>query len=96
MVFTRQKSIAGADTESPPRTQPEINTRELCTPGRTVFTQEQNKLLVQQFFQYSQEKEGDDLHYHGLGSNNSSTEDDKNTAFRKMALQFHPDKNKHL
>ena len=64
-----------ANSEYPPRTQPEINTRELCTPSRTVFTQEQNKLLVQQVFQYSQEKEGGDLHYHVLGLNESSIED---------------------
>ena len=39
MVFTRKKSRAGENPESPPRTQPEIYIRELRTPSRKVFTQ---------------------------------------------------------
>ena len=76
MVFTRQKARAGENPESPPRTQPEKNIREIGTPSRTVFTQKQNELFVQRVVQYSQEKEGDDLHYYVLGLNGSSTEDD--------------------
>ena len=49
MVFTRQKSRADANIESPPRTQPEINIREVGTPSRTVFTQEQNELFFNKF-----------------------------------------------
>ena len=71
-----QKAIAGVNPESPPRTHSETNIREVCTPSQIVFTKEHNKLFVQQVFQYSQEKEGDCLHYHVLGLNYSSTEDD--------------------
>ena len=51
MVFTRQKSRADSNAESFSRTQPEINIREVRTPSRTVFTQEQNELFVQQVLQ---------------------------------------------
>ena len=50
MVLTRQKVRSGANLESPQRTQPEINIRELRTPSLKVFTQEQNELFVQQVF----------------------------------------------
>ena len=50
-----KNGIAGENTESPPRTQPEINIHEVRTPSRTVFTQEQNELFIKQVFQYSQE-----------------------------------------
>ena len=90
MVFTRQKSRAGANLGSPPRTQLEINILELRTPSRPVFTQEQNELFFQQVVQYSQEKEGEDLYYHVLGLNESSTEDDTKKTYFKMALQYHP------
>ena len=76
MVFTKQKSRAGENPESPGITQPVTNIREVCTPSRTVFTQEQNNLFIQQVLQYSQEKKSDELHYHVLGLNESSTEDD--------------------
>ena len=55
MVFTRQKSIAGANLESPVRTQPGNNIHEVLTPRRTLFTREQNELFIQQVLQYSQE-----------------------------------------
>ena len=58
MVFTRQKSRAGENPESPPRTYPEKNIREVCTPSRKVFTMEHNELFFQQVAQYSQKKEG--------------------------------------
>ena len=51
MVFTRQKSRAGANPEYPPRTQPETNIREVRTLSRTVFTQEQNELCIQRVVQ---------------------------------------------
>ena len=86
MVFTRQKARAGANPESPPITHPETNICEVRTPSRTFFTQEQYELFVQKVVQYSQEKEGEDLHYHVLYLNESSTEDDMKKADRKMAL----------
>ena len=36
--------------------------------------------------------EGDDLHYHVLGLNESSTEDDMKKAYWQLALGFHPEK----
>ena len=74
MIFTRQKARAGANPESPPITQPETNIREVHTPSRTVFTHKHNGLFIQQVVQYSQEKESEDLHYHVLGLNESSTQ----------------------
>ena len=54
MVFTRQKSRAGANLESPERTQPGTDIREVRTPRQTVFTREQNELFFQRVLQYSQ------------------------------------------
>ena len=73
MVFTRQKARAGANPESPSRTQPGKNIREECTTSRTVFTWEQNELFIQRVVQYYQEAEGDELNYLVLGLNDSST-----------------------
>ena len=73
MAFTRQESIVDANKESHPRTQPEINIHEVCTPIQTVFTQEHNELFVQQVLQYSQDLEGEVLHYHVICLNESST-----------------------
>ena len=75
MLFTRQTAKAGANPESPPRTHPGTNIREVHTPSRTIFTQEKNELFFRQIIQSTQEKEGDDLNYHVLGLNESSTED---------------------
>ena len=68
--------------------------REVRTPGRTVFTQEQNELFVQRVVQYSQDLGGEVLHHHILCLNESSTEDDLKKPHRKLALRSHPDKNK--
>ena len=92
MVFIRKKSRAGANTESPPKTKPETNISEVRTPSQTFFTQENNELFVQQIVQYSQEKEGEDLHYHVLGLNESSTEYDTKKDYLRLALQYHPEK----
>ena len=35
------------------------------------------------------------LHYHVLNLNESSIEDDLKNGYRKLSLQYHPDKNKH-
>ena len=85
-VFIRQRAIAGENPESPPRTHQETNIRELRTPSWTVFTQENNKLFVQQVVQYYQDFEGKDFHYRVLGFNESSTEDDMKKAYRKMDI----------
>ena len=71
MVFTRQKSRAGTNLESPARTHPGTNIHEVCTPRRTVFTREHNESFIQRVLQYSQEEKGDELNYHVLGLNDS-------------------------
>ena len=74
MVSIRQKARAGANPESPARTRPGTNIPEVRTPRHTVFTRKQNELFIQQILQYYQEEKGDELHYHVLGLNYSSTE----------------------
>ena len=64
MVFTRQKSRADENPESPPITRPEINIREVRTPSWKVLTQEHNELFFEQAVQYSQDLEGEVFHYH--------------------------------
>ena len=86
MVFTRKKARADANPESPRITQPEINIREIFTPSWTVFMQEQNELFVQQVLRYSQDLEGEVLHYHVIGLNESSTYNDLKKAYCKLAL----------
>ena len=95
MVFTRQKARVGENPESPSRNQSGTNIREVHTPSRTVFTQEKNELFVQRVVQYFQGKEGDEFHYHILGLDWSSTEDEMKKSYRNLARQFHLDKNNH-
>ena len=57
MVYTRQKSRADANPKYIPRTQHKINIHEVLTPSRTVFTQEQNELFVQQVVRDAQSLE---------------------------------------
>ena len=76
MVFTRQKVRAYANLEPPPITHHEINIREVQNTSRTVFTQEQNELFVQQVFQDAQGLEDEVLHYHVLDLNEYSTDED--------------------
>ena len=42
--------------------------------------------FFQLVFQYYQGKEGGDFHYHVIGLNESSTEDNMKRAYRKLAL----------
>ena len=72
--------------KNPARTQPGKNICEERNPRQTVFTQEQNDLFIQLFIQYSQEKKSDELHYHILGLNDSSTEYDMKKAYRYLDL----------
>ena len=95
MVFTRQKARAGANSESPERTQPGTNIHEVRNPRWTVFARGKKYLFIQQVLQYSQEENGNELHYLVLGLNEFSTEDDMEKAYRSLALQSHPDKNQH-
>ena len=62
------------------------NIHEGSNPRRPVFTREQNSLFIQQVVQYSQENKSDELHYHVLGLNESSTEDDTKKDYRSLAL----------
>ena len=88
MVFTRQKERSGANPESPARTQPGTNIREVLTPRRTVFTQEQSELFIQRGIQYSQEEKGDKFHYLVLGLNDFSTDDDMKNPIVSWLLDF--------
>ena len=88
MVFTRKKSRADANPESSPITQHKINIGEVQTTSRTVFTQEQNESFLQQVVQETQGLEGEVFHYHVIGLNQSSTEDDLKKSHRKMALRY--------
>ena len=76
MVFTRQKSRAGASSESPARSHPGKNIREVPTPIRTVFTKEKNELFIHQVLQYSQEEKVGEFHYRVPSLKESSTEVD--------------------
>ena len=96
MLFTRQKARAGANPKSPLRTHPATNIHEVRTPSRKVFTQKQNKELIEQVLQCSQGVAGDELHFFVLGFNKSSTEEYIKKAYRSLAHQFHPEKNNHL
>ena len=76
----------GANPESPARTRPGKNIREVRTPRRTVFTREQNELFIQQVIQYSQEEKGDSLNYVFLGLNESSKKDDMKKSYHSLYL----------
>ena len=69
MVFTRLKSRADANPESPPIIKHEINITEVPTPSQTVFSTEQNELFFQHVVQDSYGLEGEVLYYHILGLN---------------------------
>ena len=86
MLFIRKKARAGENPEYPPRTHSETNIRELHTPSRSVSTQEQNEIFFQQAVQYSQDLEGEDLHYHVIGLNESSTENNMKKSYHKLDL----------
>ena len=66
---------ADANPEYPPRIQHEINIPELPTPSRTVFTLEQNEILVQCVVQDAQGLKSVVLYYHILVFNESATYD---------------------
>ena len=95
MVFTRKKAWTGANPESPARTQPVTNIHKERNPRQTVFTREHNDLFIQRVLQYYQEKKSDEFHYHVLGLNESSTENDMKKAYNYLSLRLHPNKNKH-
>ena len=95
MVFDRKKARAGENPISPARTQPGKNIREGSNTRRKFFTLEYNDLFIPQVLQHDQEQKSDELHYHVLGFNESSTEDDMKKAYSSLALRFHPGKNQH-
>ena len=74
MIYTRQKSRAGANPESPRIIQHGINIHEVPTPSRTVFTLEQNELFVQRVVQDAQVLEGGFLCCRIIGLNEYETE----------------------
>ena len=88
MVFTIQKVRAGANLESPEITQPGTNIREGINLRRLVFTREHKNLFIQPVLQYNQENESDELHYHVLGSNESSIEDNMKKSYCYLDLDF--------
>ena len=85
MLSTRKKEIADVNPESPPRTHPATNIREVLTLSWTVFTQKHNELIIEQVIQCSQDVAGDELHFSVLDLNKSSTEEDKKKAYRSLA-----------
>ena len=75
-----------------------VNTRRQNAKGdadisKPVFSKEQNDLLIQKVNVYSLHATGEKLNLFVLGLNESSTEENMKTAYRSMALRFHPDKN---
>ena len=61
--------------------------------SKTVFSKEQNDLLIQQVYEYFLHETGQySLNKFVLGLNESSTEADMKTAHRSIALRFHHDK----
>ena len=69
------------------------NAKVDANPSKPVFSKEQNNLLIQKVHKYSLHATDEKLNLFVLGLNESSTEADMKTAYRSMALQFHPDKN---
>ena len=70
------------------------NAKEDSNPRNPVFSKEQNDLKSQQVHEYSLHVTVQySLNKFVLGLNESSTEADMKTAYRSMALIFHPDKN---
>ena len=74
IVFSRQKVIAGANLESPSRTQLDSNIRKLSLPvGQYSHRSGMNVFL--QVVQYSQGLEGKNVQYRVLGFNETLSED---------------------
>ena len=70
------------------------NVKADTNPNNPVFSKEHNDLLIQQVHEYSLHGTvHNSLNKFILGLNESSTEADMKTAYRSMALIFHPDKN---
>ena len=88
MVFNRQKSRAVANPEFPARTHPGTNIHEGRNPRRKIVTHEQNDLFIQRVLQYSQKEKSDELHYHVLGLNESSTEGNTKKAIVAWLFDF--------
>ena len=71
------------------------NAKAGANPSKTVFSKEQNDLLIQKVQEYSLYAKGEILNLFVLGLNESSTEEDMKKFYRSMSLRFHPDKNVH-
>ena len=70
------------------------NAKADANPSKPVFSKEENDLLIQKDHEYSLHATVEySLNLFVLGLNESSTEADMKTAYRSMALRFHPDKN---
>ena len=70
------------------------NAKADANPIKPVLSKEHNDLLIQQVHEYSLHAKGQySLNLFVLCLNDSSTEAEIKTAYRSMALRFHPDKN---
>ena len=93
MLFTRKKQYP-VQIKNPLQ---ELSTKSIYVKYELPVGNSSDMKIMnyfQQVVEYSKYLEGEDLHYHVLGLNESSTEYYMKKSYRKMALQSHPDKNK--
>ena len=71
------------------------NAKSGANTSKTVFSKEQNYLLIQKVHEYSLHATGEKLNLFVLGLNESSIEENMTKSYHSMYLRFHPDQNIH-